>query len=206
MSDGIIIIGAGGHAKVIADIVLARGEKLMGFLDDKATESIFGYPILGTLDDINKYRDSFSFILGIGNNSTRKRIAEKNQVRWHTTIHPEAAVGRDVEIGEGTVVMAKAVINPSGKIGKHCIINTAAVIEHDNTLGDFVHISPNSTLCGTVSVGALTHIGAGVTVKNNTRICRDCVIGAGAVVVKNIEDSGIYIGIPAHKKEAKDFE
>ncbi len=199
MFNGILILGAGGHAKVIADIILSRGEKLIGFLDDNAKGTVLGYPILGTLDDISKYKDNCSFIIGIGNNQTRKKIAERYMVKWYTAIHPDVSIARDVIIGEGTVIMARAVVNPSVHIGKHCIINSAAVIEHDNKIGDFVHISPNATLCGTVNIDELTHIGAGATVKNNISICGGSIIGAGAVVVHNIIESGTYVGIPANK-------
>lgn len=201
MSDGIIVIGAGGHAKVIADIILCCGDNLVGFLDDKVVGEVFGYPIIGTIADVNKYQDDCFFVMGIGNNELRKAIAEQNNVRWHTAVHPSAIIARDATIGEGSVVMAGAIINASAVIGRHCIVNTAAVIEHDSVIGDYVHISPKATLCGTVNIGELTHIGAGVTVKNNTSICNGCLIGMGATVVKNIEETGTYVGSPARKIE-----
>ena len=92
--------------------------------------------------------------------------------------------------------MANAVINASADIGKHCIINTGAVIEHDNVIEDYVHVSPHATLCGTVHVGKLTHIGAGAVIRNNRHVAADCTIGAGGVVVKDINESGTYIGVP----------
>lgn len=199
MSDGIIILGAGGHAKVIADIVLSRGDKLIGFLDDNASGEVLSYPILGKIADAIRYTESCFFIIGIGNNQTRKKLADTYELSWYTAIHPTAVIARDVSICEGTVIMADVVINPSSVIGRHCIINISAVIEHDNNIGDFAHISPHATLCGTVRVGELTHIGAGATVKNNTSVCSDCVIGAGATVVKNITVPGIYAGVPAKK-------
>lgn len=202
MSEGIIILGAGGHAKVIADIILTRGDKLIGFLDDNAIGEVLGYPILGKINDIGQYQSDCSFIIGIGNNQTRKKISDKYNVKWRPAIHPDASIARDVVISEGTVVMARAIINPSSKVGKHCIINTAAVVEHDNVIEDYVHISPNATLCGTVSIGEMTQIGAGATVKNNISICGNCVIGAGSVVVKDIIEHGMYMGIPVHKSEA----
>ena len=202
MSDGVIILGAGGHAKVIADIILSRGENLVGFLDDNATGAVLGYPILGTLADIAKYQDECSFIIGIGNNQTRKGIAERSNVNWHTAIHPSAIIARDIMIGDGSVVMAGAIINPSVSIGRHCIINTATTIEHDNVLDDFVHISPNATLCGTVHIGSSSHIGAGTVITNNTSICEGCIVGAGAVVVNDLNQRGLYVGVPAIMKKA----
>ena len=197
----VIIIGASGHAKVIADIVIKSGDKLVGFLDDniQLPNKVIGYPYLGVISNYPKYADDCCFVIGIGNNSIRKRIAESMNVTWYTALHPSAQIAIDTAVGGGTVVMANATINPSATIGKHCIVNTASVIEHDNTIGDYVHISPNATLCGNVSVGDSVHIGAGVTVKNNVSVCRDVTVGAGGVVVKNINESGIYIGVPVTK-------
>lgn len=198
----VVIIGASGHAKVIADIVLKSGDKLVGFLDDDPSlpDRIVGYPYLGVVDEYNEYVDHCCFIIGIGNNLIRKKIAERLDVNWYTAIHPSAQRAIDTHISEGTVVMANAVVNTSAIIGKHCIINTGAIVEHDNRLGDYVHLSPNASLCGTVSVGELTHIGAGVIVKNNISICDNVIIGAGGVVVKDIIENGTYIGVPAKKK------
>ena len=204
MAKTVVIIGASGHGKVIADIILKSGDAIKGFLDDskETTETVVGFPVLGKVSDYEKYLDC-QFVIAIGNASVREKISLQleDKVQWYTAIHPAAIIsGLDVEIGEGTVVMATAVINSSVKIGRHCIINTGAVVEHDNVLEDYVHISPNTTLAGTVSVGKRTHVGAGATVKNNIAICEDCTIGAGAVVVKNLEISGIYVGVPAERR------
>jgi len=196
----VIIIGAGGHAKVIADIVIKSGDCLLGFLDDnKSGESLLGYPVLGKIENINKFEKTAKFIIGIGNNYARKDISEKYNLEWYTAVHPSAVIAIDVSIGEGTAIMANAVINPSAKIGMHCIINTGAIVEHDNIIGDYAHISPNAATAGTVSIGELTHLGIGATVRNNISICAECVIGAGAVVVKNIVDKGTYVGVPARR-------
>ena len=197
----VIIIGASGHAKVIADIVIKNGDELVGFVDDNTElpDKIVGYPYLGVIDRYREYSDSCYFVMGIGTNSIRKRITERMDVNWYSAIHPSAQIAIDTHIGEGTVVMANAVINTSAVIGKHCIINTGSVIEHDNVLGDYVHVSPHASLCGTVFVGDMTHIGAGATVKNNISICADVIVGAGGVVVKDISESGTYIGVPVKR-------
>lgn len=197
MNNEIIILGAGGHAKVIADIALKCGDKVIGFLDDNAkADSICGIPVLGKIEDCVKY-DNARFVIGIGSNSVRKILSEKYALNYISLVHPSAQIGMDVKIGEGTVVMANAVINPSAVIGKHSIINTASVVEHDCTLGDYVHISPRAVLCGTVMIGNNVHIGTGATIINNISVCSDCVIGGGATVVKNITEKGTYIGVPA---------
>lgn len=198
MCKEVVIIGAGGHGKVIADIIEKSGDKIVGFLDDGTTQKeIFGYPILGKSADYNKFKDK-EFIIAIGNNLVRKKIAcEYSGMRFYTAIHPSAVISRGVVIGEGTCIMAGCVINANAKIGKHAIINSGSVVEHDNNISDFVHLSPGAVLCGTVSVGECTHIGAGVTVKNNVSITGETVIGVGAAVVNDIEMPGTYCGVPA---------
>ncbi|MDO4608893.1 MAG: acetyltransferase, partial [Clostridia bacterium] len=168
MHNRLIIIGAGGHGKVIADIALKIGYKEISFLDDNAKGECFNLSIVGTIDYVTTLNDrKTDFVIAVGNSSIRKKIAENYDVNWVTLIHPSAVIATNVEIGKGTTIMAGAVINPDAKIGEHCIINTSAVIEHDNVIENYVHISPNATLGGTVTVGESTHIGIGATAKNN---------------------------------------
>ncbi len=198
MSERLIIIGAGGHGKVVADVALRCGYSDISFVDDHVFGECMGFPIIGKCDELNGYNDGKTdFIIAVGNNATRKYIAETYDLKWATLIHPSAQIGSHTVIGEGTVVMANAVINACASIGKHCIINSGAIVEHDNKLGDYVHISPRAALGGTVTVGDETHIGIGAVVRNNIEICGKCMIGAGAVVVNNIVDNGVYVGVPA---------
>lgn len=197
MNNRLIIIGAGGHGKVIADNAIKNGYTDICFVDDHATGTCMGFPIVGTGADVSSLDNGKTdFIIGVGNNEIRKRIAEAHDVNWVTLVHPSAQIGACVSIGKGTVVMAGAIINPCASIGEHCIINTGAIVEHDNVIGDFVHISPNVALGGTVRVGDLTHVGIGAVVRNNIQICGMSTIGAGAVVVKDIDHCGTYIGVP----------
>lgn len=203
MRKKVVIIGAGGHAKVIADIIEKSGDEIVGFLDDNkeiGTTIINEYKVIGDLN--NRFtmavtKENLEFIIAIGDNKKREEISHSPNLKFYTAIHPSAQIGLDVRIEEGTVIMANSCINSSAKIGKHCIINTGAIIEHDNIIEDYVHISPNATLGGTVKIGESTHVGIGSIVKNNITICKNCTIGAGAVVVKNIEEEGIYVGVPA---------
>ena len=198
----LIIIGAGGHGKVIADIALKIGYTNIVFADDNVEGFCMNFPILYKISEIESQDDgNTDFVIAIGNNKVRKQISEEHRLNYVTLIHPSAQIGINVNIGVGTVVMANTVINPCASIGNHCIINTAAIVEHDNVIEDYVHISPNAALGGTVHIGEGTHIGIGATVKNNINICKNCVIGAGAVVLKNINMPGIYINIPARVKE-----
>ena len=157
-------------------------------------------PVLGKVADYANYPDA-SFVIGIGSSAVREKIARQlDGVRWYTAIHPSAIISAlDTEIGAGSVVMANAVVNPSAHIGVHCIINTAAVVEHDNHIGSFAHISVGARLGGTVTVGSHTWVGIGATISNNISICDHCTIGAGAVVIRDIKESGTYVGIPARK-------
>lgn len=196
----LIIIGAGGHGKVIADNAVKNGYTDIQFVDDHASGSCMGFPIVGCSADLVSLDDGATdFVIGIGNNAVRKAVAQKYDVNWVSLIHPSAQIGLHVSIGRGTVVMAGAVINACATVGEHCIINTCAIVEHDNVIGDYVHISPNAALGGTVQIGELTHVGIGVTVRNNIQICDSCTIGAGAVAVKNIQNRGTYVGVPARE-------
>ena len=201
----VIIVGAGGHAKVIADIVIKSNDNLIGFLDDEimiGTKILGDYEVMGptSLIDSIKGENKF-FIIAIGNNSIRKKFYEKYDVNYYTAIHPTAVIGTDVEIGEGSCVMPNACINANSKIGKCCIINSGALVEHDCVLDDFVHISPMASLCGTVKVGRLTQIGARATVRNNVIIGEEILVGMGATVVKDLTLKGTYIGTPAKLRE-----
>ncbi len=208
MKKEVVIIGAGGHAKVIADIIKKNGDIVYGFLDDnieKGTiiandESLKVIGNLNTRFSLSDTHNELEFIIAIGDNKIRKEITEKmSNTKFYTAIHPTAVIGIDVTIGKGTAIMANACINSSTIIGEHCIINTGAIIEHDNILESYTHISPNATLCGTVKVGKCTHIGAGATIRNNISIKDNSIIGIGAVVVKNIEEEGTYVGVPCKK-------
>lgn len=202
MKNRLVIIGAGGHGKVIADAAVKNGYVNISFVDDRAVGTCVRYPIVGTVETVSHLNDGKTdFVIAIGNNKIRKEIAERYTVNWVSLVHPSAQIGMDVTIAEGTVVLANAVVNACARIGKHCIINTGAVVEHDDVLEDYVHISPNAALAGSVSVGTLTHIGIGATVNNNLKICQSSVIGAGSVVTRTIEQSGTYFGVPARKKK-----
>lgn len=197
----LVIMGAGGHGRVLADNARKNGYTDICFVDDYTTGQIMGFPIIGTCAGAEILNDGKTdFVIGIGNNAVRKKLAETYAVNWVSLVHPSAQIAIHAVIGKGTVVMANAVINACALVGEHAIINTGAVVEHDNVIGDYVHISPNAALGGTVRVDDLTHIGIGATVKNNINICAGSTVGAGAVVVKDITDPGTYIGIPARKK------
>lgn len=200
----LIIIGASGHGKVVADIASHCGYGDICFLDDDYTlKSCMGYPVIGKSSDAEEYRGC-DFVVAIGNQKTREKVQEKLQrVRLDiaSLAHPDAVIADSVSIGVGTVIMAGAVVNPDSMIGKGCIINTGSSVDHDNVIEDYVHVSVGAHLAGMVRIGKGTWIGAGAVVGNNVNICGNCMIGAGAVVVKDIDEPGTYVGVPARRRD-----
>lgn len=197
------IIGASGHGKVVADIAKLNGYDEIDFLDDDGTLSECGkWPVVGRTSKAAEI-DNDLFI-AIGNAETRKKMMERHSDKHLVTIiHPNAVIAEGVSVGVGTVVMAGVVINSGTRIGKGCIINTCSSVDHDCVIGDYVHVSVGAHLCGTVYVGNLTWIGAGSTISNNINICGGCMIGAGAVCIKDINESGTYVGVPVKRIKEK---
>ena len=201
---GLIIIGAGGHGRSVADVAFAMKRwDTIAFLDDGYEGGLcMGFPVLGKVSDFTHYLEQSDFIIAIGNNRIRQKLQlllMEAGARIPILVHPEAVIGNQVTLGEGTVVMAGAVINCCTQIGAGCIINTGATVDHENCLGNYVHLSPGVHLAGRVRIGERTWIGIGSSVSNDVTINRDNVIGAGAVVLKDITVTGTYVGIPARR-------
>ncbi|MGD6961102.1 acetyltransferase [Fictibacillus phosphorivorans] len=204
MKNKLLIIGASGHGKVVADIAvkMERWQEIAFLDDDESITTSMGFDVIGSSDEALKYIDDYEIFIGIGNNDIRQKVQENLEINGAiipVLTHPNIAIGEQVEVGAGTVVMAGAVVNCCTKIGKGCIINTGSTIDHDNCIEDFVHISPGAHLAGTVKVGRGSWLGIGSIVSNNINIPNGCKIGAGAVVVKNITQSGVYVGTPAKR-------
>lgn len=204
MKDNLLIIGASGHGKVIADIALKMNKwKSIAFLDDDENiKSSMGIDVIGKSDDVLKYIKDYDIFVAIGNNTTREKLQVKLEAEGSSIpvlIHPNAVVGEQVKFGVGTAVMAGAIINCCTMIGKGCIINTGSTIDHDNFIEDYVHISPGVHTAGTVKIGKGTWLGVGSKVSNNLNITSGCKVGAGAVVVKDITEPGTYVGVPARR-------
>lgn len=196
----LMIVGASGHGKVVADIAKKNHYNEIAFLDDNPGVKICaGYDVVGPIQDFKK-KSEYDFFVAIGNSAVREKIhieLLKNGLNIVTLVHPNATIAPDVKIGVGTVVVAGAVINPGAIIGQGCIVNTGSTIDHDDVISDFVHISVGCHVAGTVRIGERTWLGAGAIVSNNINICENCMIGAGAVVIKNIDMPGTYVGVPA---------
>ncbi len=187
------LFGAGGHAKVVIDIIEAMGHKV-GAVFDNAPHcgDIHGIPVYKA-DEVDI---TVPMIIAIGSPSARKHISETYDPEYFTAIHPDSTISPYAEIGHGSVVMPGAIINVDAKIGRHCIINTKASVDHDCRIGDFAHIAPGATVCGNVHIGKGTWIGVGACIKQGIRIGENCMIGAGSVVVKDIPDNSVAYGNP----------
>jgi acetyltransferase EpsM len=165
--------------------------------DDADKPPIWEYPVLKPFSSEN-WEDN-QFVISIGVNATRKRVAEKlgAVATFGTAIHATARLSKRATIGEGTVVMGGVTINADTQVGKHCIINTSASIDHDCVIGDYAHVSPNATLSGDVHIGEGTYFGAGASAIQGIRIGKWCTIGAGTVVIRDIPDYATAVGNPA---------
>jgi len=194
----VVVIGAGGHAKVVASTLMAAGHQVVGFYDDdlqKRGTHIFGIPVVGPISEL-KY-DSFSHaVIGIGLNEVRKRLVEKLDLDWITVIHPYAWVHPEVSLGAGTIVCAGAIVQPYSRIGSHVIINTKASVDHDCCVGDYVHLAL-SHLAG----GATAHEGAflalGSIVFPGVQIGAWATLSAGSVAMKDVMPKSTVAGVPA---------
>lgn len=198
----LVMIGAGGHAKVCYDIaqLMNKWDEII-VLDDNPINEYF--EITSPIKDAKNFIEDSDFFVALGDNDTRGIITNNLlslKANVISLIHPQAVIASDVKIGKGSTIMAGVVINSATKIGSGCIINTSSSIDHDNNIDDFVHISPGAILSGTVTIGTNTWIGTGTVVSNNISIGANITIGAGTVIVNNIKNIGTYYGVPARVK------
>lgn len=203
MSD-IVIIGAGGHSKVVADAAIRAGFRVRGFIDDHAMSApLPGYDVIGTVLDLindSKFQGDIVAVVAVGDNSTRMQIVEKLALpkeRYATVIDPSAVVSQYASIAEGTVILQGAIVNAGTVVGQHAIINTGCTIDHDCIIENYAHISPGVNLAGGVAVGEGAHLGIGSCVVPGCSVGDWSVVGAGAVVVKNIRANCVAVGVPA---------
>lgn len=198
----LIIIGAGGHGKVIAETALAAGWSSIAFYDDAypKTRHTGQWDILGASTDLLHTQPKSPIVIAIGNNMTRIQKAEQfKEAGFHfaTIIHPRAIISPSAKIGEGTVIFGGAVVNAYATIAGHCIINTNSTVEHDCRLETGVHLSPNAALGGGTQIGTLSWVGIGACVKQGALIGESVMIGAGAAVVTDLPSHCTALGVPA---------
>ncbi len=193
------IIGAGGHAKVVAATLLAAGRQIEAFYDDDRTlwgTSNFAGAVRGAIPE-PKNRPHGPAILAIGDNDVRRLLSRKLPFRWTCAIHPNAIVHNSVDLAEGVLICAGAIVQPDSRIGAHSIINTGATVDHDSVLGKYVHVAPGVHLAGNVVLEDGVLMGIGSCAAPGTVIGKNTVVGAGAVVVENLPPNCVAVGIPA---------
>ena len=205
MPDTIVVLGSGGHAKVVIDAVLARTPaREIIVLDDSAAsfgKTILGIEVSGTWNDCSRFR-SAGFVPAVGDNRARAELVDwldQNGLRLETVIHPAACVAGSAVIGPGCFISAGAIVMAEARIGAGAILNTAATVDHDCTIGEAAHIAPGVHSCGNVRVGARTLVGVGSSIRPGIEVCDDVVLGAGSVVVRSISVPGTYAGNPARR-------
>lgn len=208
----LLIYGAGGHGRVIAEMAAGSGMHVHGFIDANPAlhgSIVLGLPVLG--DEQWLFREASrtrSVALALGDNSLRKAVAQTliaRDIPLATVISAASFISPSATIGAGTVIMPGVVVNACAAVGTGVILNTGAIIEHDVQLGSFVHISPRAVLGGGAAVGALTHIAIGATVLPRISIGARCIVGAGSVVPRNLPDDVVAFGAPARIRRSTSF-
>jgi len=207
VTETIIVVGAGGHAKVVVAILQSVGRgPLLVFDDDseKWGRKLLGVPILGSIGSIANATDEIpeAAIVAVGDNRLRANLVATLELSWTTALHPSAIVHPSVAIGPGSVVCAGAIIQPGTRIGRHVIVNSAASIDHDCELGDFVHIAPGARVAGGVHIGAGTLIGIGSSIVPEVAVGKWVTVAAGAAVAGDLPDGCTAVGVPARILEA----
>ena len=203
----VLIIGAGGHAQVVADVLLRLREAgadltPVGYLDDDpalAGQTLLGLPVLGAIGHLSAVPHD-ELVVAIGENLARHRLFEALQgegERFVVARHPSAVIAPDVQIGQGSVICAGAIVNPSSMVGDNVILNTGCTVDHHNRIGDHVHIAPGVHLGGEVIIGEGTLVGIGATVMPQRRIGKWSVVSAGSLVHTDLPDRVVAAGVPA---------
>lgn len=200
MSEGILVIGAGGHAKVVISTARACGLEVLGALDDDPSRwgaKLLGVPILGGTAELAKHPEAHA-VIAIGSNAVRRKILLRYpSTRWRSLVHPHAVVDESVTLGDGSVIFAGVVVQPDARIGRHCILNTGCTVDHDCSLGNFVHVAPGSNLAGAVALDEGVFCGIGSAVTPTRRVGAWSVVGAGGVVVYDLPRDVTAVGVPA---------
>lgn len=187
MNKEVVVIGGGGHAKVVIDIIELSGDKVKGILDDglEIGTMVDGYPIIGKINDCQKDLECL-YIIAIGSNEVRNDIVNKLNVPWYTAIHPSAIISKTAYVDEGSVIAANVVVNSGAMVGKHCIVNSSSIVEHGDIIKDFVHISSGVTIGGEVVIGENSMIDLGCIIQRNIKIASGSKIEAGYVVASDM--------------------
>lgn len=199
----IIILGSGGHGKVVKELAESCGYEVIGFVGDNKPVGtrILDKKILCKVEDIESLKgETLNVAVAIGANTVRGKRAKQMLERGFVTpslVHPSCVFSKSAGLGMGTVVMGGTVINADAYIGDFCIINTGATVDHDCRIGDFCHISPGANLSGEVTIRDYTWVGVGAAVRECTTIGKHVMIGGSAFVACDIPDNVTAVGVPA---------
>lgn len=199
----LVIIGAGGHGRVVADCAqqLNTYQKIV-FLDDcfNQTKTSGHWKIVGLVEDFSQHLKHSHFIVAFGNNQLRAKINKKLQDAQAciiSLIHPCATISPHTCIGKGVMICANAVINVDTHIADGCIINTGATVDHDCNIHSYVHVSPGVNIAGGVTIEQFSWLGIGSTIIECLTIAENTQIGAGALVTQSTKANSLYLGVPA---------
>lgn len=207
----ILIIGTGGHSKVVSDeISRLKKYKIIGYIDEKKKigtkpNKFTKAKVIGKLKNLkNIYKKSYYLFIAIGDNYIRKKIYDEIlqlnlPIKWARVISKDSIVSKNAKILDGALIISGSIINTNTHIGKHCIINTGCKIDHDNFFEDFSSCGPNVTTGGNVTINSLSYIGIDTTVKHNIKILDNTIIGAKSYVNKNCRSNSLYYGRPTQK-------
>lgn len=199
----LLILGAGGHGKIAAEIASYMNKwSEISFLDDNdELKEVNGYRVMGSIDDYILYKTEYKYaFVAIGNNKLRLKLLNElinSEFKIPILIHPFTCISNSVDIDVGTIIIAGAVINTNTVIGKGCIINTTSSVGHDCIIDNGVHIAPGSKIGGTTTIGKCSWISIGSSIINNIKIGEHVIVASGASVIKNIDEKLLVGGVPA---------
>jgi sugar O-acyltransferase (sialic acid O-acetyltransferase NeuD family) len=214
MTRPFIVIGAGGHAAVVADALLVAGHVVIGYTDadtERRGTGGCGLPILGGDDVLDRHDPAAVWLVNglggtgrTGDSAKRRALQQRLQAagwQFAAVRHPSAVVSPHAKLGAWTQLLAGCIVQTGACIGDGCIVNTGAIVEHDASVDAWSHVAPRALLCGHAAVGTGCHIGAGAVVRQGVRIAAESTVGAGAVVVTDVPRAAVLMGVPARPTE-----
>lgn len=202
MTEPLIVIGAGGQGRetAFAHLLSADAKSFLGFLDDQATSTPEGWPVLGTIDDARRHTQA-CFIVGVNDPSTRRAIVRRlvrfGVARWGSVVHPNVRLHGSVHHGRGCAILGACQVTTNIKLGDHCILNRGCQVSHDCVIGDFCSLNPGACIAGNVKIDDGCEVGSACAIRQGTRVGRGSIVGMGAVVLADVAEGSVVVGNPA---------